>query len=261
MSTTYQPPSAGARAREAIRSDGVLPFARRATLWVAQYVAGLPGSVLGTSRTFAYGGARYEYLAHRHNYTWLNERAVEVPIGRAAVAAAGAGRVLEVGNVLAHYGPVSHPVVDRYERAPGVINAGVLEFEEDGFDLILSISTLEHVGWDERPRDPGAAERAFNHLAGLLAPGGRLVATFGVNYNSALDEAVRDGRLGLTELRALRRGERRNVWSEVDPSDVWDAPYDWLLCTAHGIVLCYRDAPPQPPVQADERPRSQREHR
>jgi SAM-dependent methyltransferase len=242
VTVAYQPSSIGQRVREAIRSDGTLAFALVATRWLAQYAAGVPSSVFGATGTFSFAGTSYEYLAHRYHYTWTNERAVEVPIVRAALAGVGDGRVLEVGNVLGHYGSVSHAVLDRYERAPGVINADVLEFQDaDGFDLIVSISTLEHVGWDERPRDPGAAERAFAHLTGLLSPGGNLLVTFPVGHNPHLDEAIRSGHIRLSELRALRREDRRNIWREVEPDEVWGAPYDSLLCTAHGIVVCRID--------------------
>jgi SAM-dependent methyltransferase len=246
--TSYRPASKSKRARDAIRSEGILPFARHASRWVTQYVAGLPATALPAfrrRRTFTVAGQTYDYLTHRYHYTWLNERAVEVPIVWGVLAEAGARRVLEVGNVLSHYGTVHHAVLDRYESAPGVINADVLEFEDEaGFDLIVSISTLEHVGWDERPRDPGAAERAFTHLVQLLAPGGTLVATLPVGHNPHLDQAIREGRLGLSELWALRRNERHNIWREVDPTEVWDAPYDALLWTAHGIVVCHaRRAP------------------
>jgi hypothetical protein len=36
--------------------------------------------------------------------------------------------VLEVGNVLSHYFPVHHDVLDKYEKAKGVINEDVVEF-------------------------------------------------------------------------------------------------------------------------------------
>ncbi len=180
----------------------------------------------------------YAYLAHRRNYTWLNERAVEVPIARAAVDAAE-GRVLEVGNVLGHYVPVSHVVLDRYEQAPRRDNADVLEFEDEGgFDLIVSVSTLEHVGWDERPRDPSAAERAFAHLRGLLAPGGSLVVTLPVGSNRVLDEAIRGGRLELSELRALaaRSGATSGArWIQPRSDSALRLP----AVHAHGIVVCH----------------------
>ena len=35
------------------------------------------------------------------------------------------------------------------------------------FDLIVAISTLEHVGWDESPRDPAKAPRAVEVLRSL----------------------------------------------------------------------------------------------
>lgn len=104
MTTAYRPPSVGKRARDAIRSEGIIPFTRHATRWVTQYGTGVSGSVFGTSRTFSYRGAQLAYFVHRHNYTWLNERAVEIPIARLALTGVGNGRVLEVGNVLSHYG-------------------------------------------------------------------------------------------------------------------------------------------------------------
>ena len=106
----------------------------------------------------------------------MTERAVEVPIMQRIVDAHAGARILEVGHVLGHYGPVDHVVVDKYEQAPGVLNLDVLELAPLGeFDLIVAISTLEHVGWDESPREPGKAGEALTALAPRLAPGGRLV--------------------------------------------------------------------------------------
>jgi len=59
-----------------------------------------------------------------------------------------------------------------------------------------------------------------------------------VGYNPHLDSAIRGGELELSELRALRREDRRNVWREVDPAEVADVSYDWLLFTAHGLWVC-----------------------
>ena len=74
-------------------------------------------------------------------------------------------------------------------------------------------------------------------LASLLAPGGRLFCTFPVGYNPALDEALRTDGLGFTRLTALRRTGRDNRWEQVPVDDVWGVAYDWLLYTAHAIVV------------------------
>ena len=225
--------------RALARAHGVGFVAGQVLSSVWQFAIGLPRPLIGTRRTFSYGGVSYRYLVHRYNWTWLNERAVEVPIAQEAVARAAGRRVLEVGNVLAHYGPIRHRVIDRYERAPGVTNVDILGFDDGrGFDLIVSVSTLEHVGWDELPRDPGAASRAFDHLAGLLAPGGELLVTFPVGYNTELDASVRAGRLAAAEVRGLRREAGRNRWREAELAEVWKAPYDHMLRSARGIVVC-----------------------
>lgn len=82
--------------------------------------------------------------------------------------------MLEVGDVLSHYFPIHHDVVDKYQVAPGVINQDIAEFiPPERYDLILSISTPEDVGWDETPREPDKLLRAIEHLRNrCLAPGG-----------------------------------------------------------------------------------------
>ena len=117
------------------------------------------------AKTFQFDGQEYEYLYHPYNRTWKNERGVEIPIFRELLFKHEGKRVLEVGNVLSHYFPIHHEVVDKYEVAPGVINRDIVEFvPQDKFDLIISISTLEHVGWDEQPQKPIKLLQAIDHL-------------------------------------------------------------------------------------------------
>ena len=75
------------------------------------------------------------------------------------------GQGAEIGNVLAHYVETDHLRVDKYEQAEGVQNLEVLDFDPGPLDWIIAISTLEHVGWDEEPRDPGKAVRALGASA------------------------------------------------------------------------------------------------
>jgi SAM-dependent methyltransferase len=186
-------------------------------------------------RTFTFGGETYPYLLHNYNVTWSNERAVEVPIAWRRVERAGGGRVLEIGNVLSHYHPVAHEVVDKFERASGVRNEDVTAFDTDArYDLVVSISTLEHVGFDEEPRDPGKPLRAVANLRRLLAPGGELFVTMPLGYNPHVDRLLDEGAFGWTEQRQLVRVSDDNRWEEADWAAARGRPYDgrWLAASA-----------------------------
>lgn len=231
-----------ARVARHARTRGLAPVVVDCASWATRWALGRPRT--GRSGgTFGHDGADLAYLRHAYNYTWLNERAVEIPLAVAALEAAGpSARVLEVGNVLGHYRSVTHTVVDKYERAPGVHNVDVVDIGADPalvgpYDLVVAISTLEHVGLDEEIQDPGKVARAIAHLTSLLAPGGRLWCTFPVGYNPALDAGLREGRLGFDRLTALRRTGRDNRWEQLPVDDVWGISYDWLLYTAHAIVV------------------------
>ena len=165
-----------------------------------------------------------------------------MPIAQAIVERHHGARILEVGNVLSHYQAVDHVVADKYERAPGVLNRDVLDLGALGeFDLVLAISTLEHVGHDEQPRDSEKAVRAVRALRALLAPGGRLVMTVPVGYHPGLDAALRDGDLGAVSLRSLRRERLGPHWREVPAESAWGASYDFLLYSARAVVVAEFD--------------------
>lgn len=167
---------AGRRLRRKIGIYGATPYQRR------RY----------RQQTFSYHGSQLAYFIHSHSATWENERMIEIPIANHFLQRRGGGRGLEVGNVLAYYAPVARVVVDKYERAPGVLNADVVDYApQERYDWIVSISTLEHVGQDEAPLQPGKAVKAVEHLRGLLAPGGRMLVTVPLGYNTGLDAYIR----------------------------------------------------------------------
>jgi SAM-dependent methyltransferase len=242
--TGYTPQSMPERTRRALAARGARPVVGDLARWGSDLVAGLPWTVAGSRGDFELDGRRYRYLFSRHKFTWLTERAVEVPVGQALVDQHAPDRVLEIGNVLSHYQPQQHAVVDKYEQAPGVLNRDVLDLAGLGqFDLIVAISTLEHVGWDESPRDPGKAVRAIDVLRSLLASGGLLAITVPVGYNTAFDAALRSGEVPLKRAVALRRAGGTR-WREVAPSEVWSAPYDFLLYRARGVLFGFIEGPP-----------------
>ena len=188
--------------------------------------------------TFTFRGKSYRYFWHRYNATWRNERAVEIPIARSFLAGVPPEKVLEIGNVLSHYGPFSHEVVDKYEQVEGIRNEDVCDFKPNKkYKLILSISTLEHVGWDEEPRDRTKVLKAFENLQSLLAPGGCLVVTIPLGYNPSLDELIAKGRISFTERVYLKRQPRGNKWSEVSAEQVRHPHYDWRGYEAHELLV------------------------
>ena len=223
-----------------MRARGARAVAGDIAGWGSAAVAGLPWTLFGARGQFSFEGQDYDYLFDRYKLTWLTERAVEVPVLQAIVDRYAGGRVLEVGNVLSHYRPATHLVVDKYERAPGVLNRDVLELDDLGrFDLIVAISTLEHVGWDEHPRDPAKAVVAVDALRELLAPGGQLVLTVPIGYNESFDAALREGEIELSRSAALRRAAPGPHWRQQPPSEIWAAPYDFLLYSARAVLFAF----------------------
>jgi SAM-dependent methyltransferase len=191
-----------------------------------------------SGRTFALNGHEYRYFYHPYNLAWRNERTVEVPLARDRLLSNHGKAILEVGNVLSHYGESGHEILDRYEEAPGVINEDAVDFQPGRrYDLILSISTLEHIGWDETPRRPARVLAAIDNLRNLLAPGGELFATAPLGYNPEFDSFLRKGELPFDAMYALERIGRTNTWRQKEPDSVLGASYKMSSFRAHAIIV------------------------
>jgi len=181
---------------------------------------------------FTFMGGRYPYLRHPHNNTWINERTVEVPFFWDLVNQFQGKPILEVGNVLSQYYPIAHVIVDKYELAPRVQNEDVVEFTHpQEYALIISISTLEHVGWDEQPRDPSKCICAVHNMKKHLAPGGLMVVSIPVGQNLFLDQCLVEGILGFTSVKYLKRVPvvwNDDVWIPKDRDQIKGLPTEWL---------------------------------
>lgn len=193
--------------------------------------------LLNSSKTFQFQGRDYHYFFHQYNLAWRNERVVEIPIILAFLASRHGQETLEVGNVLSHYVPIGHDILDKYEAAEGVINEDAVEFDPGKkYDLIVSISTLEHIGWDEAPRDPGKLSAALKNLAGLLAPEGELVATVPLGLNPEFDRLLEQEITPFDEIHAMRR-IGGNKWVEADFESVRGAHYARNRFRADAIIV------------------------
>jgi hypothetical protein len=148
-------------------------------------------------QVFPFKGESLDYFYHRYNLTWVTERAIEVPIARYYLRGREPAGVLEVGNVLSHYQEVRHTVLDRFEPGVGGVAEDIVTYRPGRrFALILSISTFEHIGYeDEGGPDPGKVLEAIAACRRLLEPLGRLVITVPFGYNAWLDDMVRSGRV------------------------------------------------------------------
>jgi len=239
-----------ARAKKAMREKGVGHVVRSGTDIVShrarinsQY---LYHRVLRSSRTYAFQGASYHYFIHRYNTTWRNERCVEIPIVWKMLEEHQGKEVLEVGNVLSHYYLVKHDIVDKYEVFDGVINQDVANFRTSKkYDLIVSISTMEHVGWDEDPRDqskilgePVKIPQAMENLLECLTPGGMIVMTIPVGYNPQLDRSLAEGRIGFTKRLCLKRVSKY-TWVESDWAECRDARYGTPYTAANALIILF----------------------
>jgi len=195
---------------------------------------------------FTYNNHQYHYFYHLYNQTWRDERAVELPIIWDEVKKVDGERVLEIGNVLSHYYPVHHDIVDKHEKGDGIINCDILDFHTPKvYDLIVSISTIEHIGLDEElfvqketALQPEKPLCVMNKLKGMLSQNGKCIVTIPVGYNHALDRLLEeeDGSL-FTNRYYLTRTSRSNRWAEAKQEDIREAKYDFPFSKANALAI------------------------
>ncbi len=190
-------------------------------------------------RTVEFRGDKIPLIYASYNTTWVNERCVELAIARWFLKSVRPEDVLEVGNVLSHYFGYRHTVVDKYE--PESIQIDIVDFEPGRqYDLVLSISTIEHVSFDETDENaviPEDVERkiraAIDRCLELLAPGGTFVITVPIGYNPILDEMIAADLLGSTRTAWYKRFPQRS-WREVSKEEGMDcrygSPYPYANC-------------------------------
>jgi hypothetical protein len=189
-------------------------------------------------RTFQFRGSTLECLYHRYNMTWACERCVEVPIARFYLGRHTGERILEVGNVLSHYSPVAHDILDKFERGEGVINQDIVDFHPlQKYGLILSISTFEHIGFDDASEGGSASKikAAIQACRALLDANGRLVVTVPIGYNPELDHMLQNGELPFEQEFYLRRTQRTR-WEPCGKTEALDCHYREPFPYANAIL-------------------------
>jgi len=183
-------------------------------------------------------GRDIRYVRHHYNRAWRNERSVELALALDFLQGTTAGRTLEIGNVLSHYVPVDHDILDKYEQSPGVLNEDIVDFVADPpYDRVVSISTLEHVGWDERPREPAKVLRAYQNIRRLVRPGGSILLTCPFGQNPHLDEYIHEGAIDFPVQVALQRISADNRWLATTADAVRGAQYHHPYRNANALFV------------------------
>lgn len=202
------------------------------------------------AETFTFRGNEYRYFRHVYNSAGQNMRAVEVPIVWEFVRGREWENILEIGNVLSHYRSVGWPVLDAREKRPGVINADIMAWQpEQPFDRIISISTLEHVGYGRYAHitEPGTTPAdALQRIRGWLVPCGKALLTVPIGYNQMLDEQLMSGTLPFDDVYFMRRISDRNEWVECSHSEAiaTERPDGYRWAVAMAALYCYEEGKP-----------------
>lgn len=194
---------------------------------------------LGSS-TFEYRGRTLAYHVAGGNTPFDNERAVELAIAADVLSThEHPNTVIEVGNVLAHYFSTRHAVLDKFEHHRAVTwNEDVLDFGPPfAPELIVSVSSLEHVGHVETPRDPTGFPRAVDHLLSWLRPGGELVITVPLGYNPSVLALLEDRAQPFEDIDVMRRVSAENEWTSATLEEVRGVSYGRPFPCANALVI------------------------
>lgn len=169
---------------------------------------------LAKKRKFTFKGEKLEYFFHKYNYTWANERAIEIPLVSSFIKNVPKKDILEIGNVFSHYFKHEWDILDKYEKGEGIINEDAANFRpQKKYKLVISVSTLEHIGFDEKPKDGSKIVRTISNIKNnCLEKGGVFVFTLPVGWNPNLDKLLSENKLNFDEAYYFKRISWNNKW-------------------------------------------------
>jgi hypothetical protein len=186
-------------------------------LLIDNTLAFVKSSLSGADERFVCNGNTYKYARYWTNAAYSTERVVEVPIIMKYVEEClkNKGTILEVGNVLGHYYSFPHDVVDKFEKSKDVLNIDIVDYTpENKYDLTVSISTLEHVGYDEEDKRPGKIIRALERMTHTTKAGGHVIFTIPLGYNTHTDDYFKFDLIPISEKYLMQRISCKNEWVE-----------------------------------------------
>lgn len=193
--------------------------------------------------SFQFNKQTFHYFCDDIGYsTHRNERAVEVPIALDFINKFENKRVLEVGNVLKKYSKtlsLDYTILDKYEKESNVINEDILDFNpSQKFDAVVSVSTLEHIGFDEPQRSRDKIPQVLNHIKNkVLKRRGGLLITAPIGYNSWLDNYILSEKDSFEKVHFLKRVSILNFWKECQLKETINTKYNFPYSAANAIFI------------------------
>ncbi len=190
------------------------------------------------SKHFKFQNRKLSYLNNPYNDTSFSERSVEIPIALNIVSQYKPHQILELGHVLSYYRKFTHTIVDKFEKDREIIQQDIIDYRpKTKFDLIISVSTIEHIGFDDDKMDPTKIAKTFTHCQKLLKPNGKIFFTAPIGYNPALDRLIFDSNSIFNKLNFLIRSSWNNQWQIATASQVRNLKYASYYNNAQAIVI------------------------
>jgi len=190
---------------------------------------------------FSFQNSKMRYFTHRYNWATLNERTIEVPIIYNIIKKYRGKNILEIGNVLSHYFNSNWDILDKFEKGKNVINEDIVDFKPQGkYDLVVSISTFEHIGYDYgEDKDSSKCLSAINYVrANLIDSKSLFIMTIPLGYNINIDKKLFAGELYFDRIYWFRRISYDNRWEGCKKEDIVDAKYNLPFKWANAIAIC-----------------------
>lgn len=169
----------------------------------------------------------------------FTERAIEIPLANYFFKKNKNIRILEIGNVMNQYKKYNSTVVDKYALVEGVLNEDIVCYKpETKYDIIISISTLEHVGWDEIPKESKKFSNAIKNIKkNCLKKNGKLIFTVPLGYNTYMDRILKNNKINFYKKYFFKRISLNNQWALADEKEAFSKKYNFPYECANAIML------------------------
>lgn len=220
-------------------TKGVLSYLWRQVLYASYPI--YRKVILDNKRQFVFQQERYNYCLEKYNLSWRNERTIEIPIIQKVIKDHIKLNILEIGCVLKHYDSspkINWTIVDKYEKFTGVINKDITEYyPKTKFDLIVSISTIEHIGMEDGAITPNKAKYVINQVRkNLLNINGKFIFTIPIGYNKSLDKQIFSNKITFSEKHYVTRISN-NEWLETTQDKVLNSKYNKPYICANALFI------------------------